>query len=40
MAAVDEAMYFAATETCKLHGVEPYGWLGGVLETIADHPIN
>jgi transposase len=39
-AAQRSAMLYSLLGTCKMHGIEPYGWLRNVLETIADHPIN
>lgn len=39
-AAQRSAMLYSLLGTCKMHGIEPYGWLHDVLQTIADHPIN
>jgi transposase len=33
-------MLYSLLGTCKMHGIEPYGWLKNVLQRIADHPIN
>jgi hypothetical protein len=34
------SLHSANGGTCKMHGIEPYGWLKEVLQRIADHPIN
>jgi len=39
-AAKRSGMLYSLFGTCKMHGIEPYGWLKDVLQTIADHPIN
>ena len=39
-AAKRSGMLYSLLGTCKMHGIEPYGWLKGVLQRIADHPIN
>jgi transposase len=39
-AAKRSGMLYSLLGTCKMHGIEPYGWLKDVLQTIADHPIN
>jgi transposase len=39
-AAKRSGMLYSLLGTCKMHGIEPYGWLKGVLQQIADHPIN
>jgi transposase len=39
-AAKRSGMLYSLLGTCKMHGVEPYGWLKEVLQRIADHPIN
>src|SRR5664279_1516005 len=41
---VDEAakrsgMLYSLFGTCKLHGIEPYGWLKNTLRKIPSHPI-
>ncbi|WP_414709902.1 transposase domain-containing protein [Puia sp.] len=33
-------MLYGLLGTCKMHSIEPYGWLKDVLGRIADHPIN
>ncbi len=33
-------MLYSLFGTCKLHGIEPYGWLKNVLQKIPSHPIN
>jgi transposase len=39
-AAKRSGILYSLLGTCKMHGIEPYGWLKGVLQQIADHPIN
>jgi transposase len=39
-AARRSGMLYSLLGTCKMHGIEPYGWLKDVLGRIADHPIN
>jgi transposase len=39
-AAKRSGMLYSLLGTCKMHGIEPYGWLKEVLHRIADHPIN
>lgn len=39
-AARRSGMLYSLLGTCKMHGIEPYGWLKDVLQRIADHPIN
>lgn len=39
-AAKRSGMLYSLLGTCKMHNIEPYGWLKGVLQRIADHPIN
>ncbi len=39
-AAKRSGMLYSLLGTCKMHGIEPYGWLKEVLQKIADHPIN
>ena len=39
-AAKRSSMLYSLLGTCKMHSVEPYGWLKDVLQRIADHPIN
>jgi transposase len=39
-AAKRSGMLYSLLGTCKMHGIEPYGWLKEVLQRIADHPIN
>lgn len=39
-AAKRSGMLYSLLSTCKMHGIEPYGWLKDVLQRIADHPIN
>lgn len=39
-AAKRSGMLYSLLGTCKMHGIEPYGWLRDVLQRIADHPIN
>ena len=39
-AARRSGMLYSLLGTCKMHGIEPYGWLKDVLHRIADHPIN
>jgi transposase len=39
-AAKRSGMLYSLLGTCKMHGIEPYGWLKAVLQQIADHPIN
>ena len=39
-AAKRSGMLYSLLDTCKMHGIEPYGWLKDVLQRIADHPIN
>jgi transposase len=39
-AAKRSGMLYSLLGTCKMHGIEPYGWLKDVLQIIADHPIN
>ena len=39
-AAKRSGMLYSLLGTCKMHGIEPYGWLKSVLQQIADHPIN
>jgi transposase len=39
-AAKRSGMLYSLLGTCKMHGIEPYGWLKDVLQRIADHSIN
>jgi transposase len=39
-AAKRSGMLYSLLGTCKMHGIDPYGWLKNVLQRIADHPIN
>ncbi len=39
-AARRSGMLYSLLGTCKMHDIEPYGWLKDVLHRIADHPIN
>jgi len=39
-AARRSGMLYSLLGTCKMHGIEPYGWLKEVLQKIATHPIN
>jgi transposase len=39
-AAKRSGMLYSLLGTCKMHGIEPYGWLKDVLQRIADYPIN
>ena len=39
-AAKRSGMLYSLLGTCKMNGIEPYGWLKGILQQIADHPIN
>lgn len=39
-AARRSGMLYSLLGTCKMHGIEPYGWLKDVLKQIAGHPIN
>ena len=39
-AAKRSGMLYSLFGTCKLHGIEPYGWLKNVLQKIPSHPIN
>lgn len=39
-AAQRSGMLYSLLGTCKMHGIEPYGWLCDTLEKIATHPIN
>jgi transposase len=39
-AAKRSGMLYSLLGTCKMHSIEPYGWLKQVLQRIADHPIN
>jgi transposase len=39
-AARRSGMLYSLLGTCKMHGIEPYGWLKDVLTRIADHPVN
>jgi transposase len=39
-AARRSGMLYSLLGTCKMHGIEPYGWLKDVLQRIADYPIN
>lgn len=39
-AAKRAGMLYSLLGTCKLHGLEPYGWLRDVLHIIAEHPVN
>lgn len=39
-AAQRSAMLYSLLGTCKLHRIDPCGWLRDVLEKIADHPAN
>ncbi len=36
-AAKRSGMLYSLLGTCKMHGIEPYGWLKDVLQTTADH---
>jgi len=39
-AAKRSGMLYSLLGTCKMHGIEPYGWLKEVLHEIADYPVN
>ena len=39
-AAKRSGMLYSLLGTCKMHGIEPCGWLKDVLRQIADHPVN
>lgn len=39
-AAKRSGMLYSLLGTCKMHGIEPYGWLKEVLNEIADHPVS
>lgn len=39
-AAKRSGMLYSLLGTCKMHGIEPYGWLKDVLACIPNHPIN
>ena len=39
-AARRSGMLYSLLGTCKMHSIEPYTWLKGVLQRIAEHPIN
>ncbi|NJO24658.1 MAG: IS66 family transposase [Bacteroidia bacterium] len=39
-AAKRSGMLYSLLGTCKMHGIEPYGWLKNTLEKIPAHPIN
>lgn len=39
-AAKRSGMLYSLFGTCKLHGIEPYGWLKNTLQNIPSHPIN
>ena len=39
-AAIRSGMLYSLFGTCKMHGIEPYGWLKNVLQKIPSHPIN
>ena len=39
-AAKRSGMLYSLFGTCKMHGIEPYGWLKNVLQKIPSHPIN
>ena len=39
-AARRSGMLYSLFGTCKLHGIEPYGWLKNTLQKIPSHPIN
>jgi hypothetical protein len=39
-AARRSGMLYSLLGTCKMHGIEPYGWLKDVLQKIPTHPIN
>ncbi len=39
-AAKRSGMLYSLLGTCKINGIEPYGWLKDVLHRIADHPVN
>lgn len=39
-AAKRSGMLYSLFGTCKLHGIEPYGWLKNVLQKIPSHSIN
>ncbi len=39
-AAKRSGMLYSLFGTCKLHGIEPYGWLKNTLQKIPSHPIN
>ena len=39
-AAKRSGMLYSLFGTCKLHGIEPYGWLKNTLQKIPLHPIN
>ena len=34
------AVFYSLLGSCKLHNIEPYSYLKGVLERLPDHPIN
>jgi len=39
-AAKRSGMLYSLLGTCKMHNIEPYGWLKDVLQRIASHPVN
>ncbi len=39
-AAKRSGMLYSLFGTCKLHGIDPYGWLKNILQKIPSHPIN
>jgi hypothetical protein len=39
-AARRSGMLYSLLGTCKMHGIEPYGWLKDVLQKIPTQPIN
>jgi hypothetical protein len=39
-AARRSGMLYSLLGTCKMHNIEPYGWLKNTLEKIPTHPIN
>ena len=39
-AARRSGMLYSLLGTCKMHGIEPFGWLKDVLLYIPEHPVN
>jgi len=39
-AAQRSVVLYSLLGTCKMHGIEPHGWLKNTLKKIAAHPIN